>query len=110
MCRWSGAETGFQLIIPETIHPAFGAIHSSPVTSIRTKNPFRRIAVLATLHRFNQTPDLWIDELIKTASEAGRTAIMAVLGELPAPIHAALTGWSQSDEARMWNHMAGVSL
>ncbi len=76
----------FGLIVPETFHPGFGAIHSSPVTTIWTKNPFKRLALLAVLHRFNLRPALWVDELSNAATDCGKAAIALVLSSLPDPI------------------------
>ncbi len=76
----------FGLIVPETFHPGFGAIHSSPVTTIRTKNPFKRLALLAVLHRFNLRPAVWVDELSNAATDGGKAAITSVLSSLPDPI------------------------
>jgi hypothetical protein len=91
VCRHRGVRTGFGLIVPDTTHPGFGAIHASPVRRIRTRNPFKRLALLAALHRFNQRPTVWVSELANAATEGGRTAIIAVLASLPDPIREYLT-------------------
>ncbi|WOJ91178.1 hypothetical protein RZS28_07870 [Methylocapsa polymorpha] len=91
MRRHDGGGTGFRLIVPESSRPVFEAIHSSPPTTIRTKNPFKRLTLLAAFHRFDQHPAAWVGELAEAATEAGRRAIFAVLENLPSTIRDALT-------------------
>jgi len=86
----SGARTGFGLIILEACHAAYGGLHQSPASTVRTKNAYRRLGLLAVLHRFNQNPARWIQAFSDAATEAGKAAISALLDDLPDAVGDAL--------------------
>lgn len=86
------AQIAFGLIAPEASSPAFGLLHSSAATTCRTVNPFRRLAMLAALHRFNQDPIGWLQQFSTAATAAGRTAITSLLSTLPDAIAGLMRG------------------
>jgi hypothetical protein len=94
--RANGYRTGFGRMVPESLHPAFGTIHQSPVTSIRTENHFKRLALLAALQRFNERPKAWIEDLTETATQAGRATILGLLDSLPDKLRETLTPYSHA--------------
>ena len=73
----------FGLIVPEASHPAYGALHLSSSKTCRTGNPFRRLAFLAALHRFDQEPHEWLQAFFNAATEMGKAAISKLLLDLP---------------------------
>jgi len=85
-----GCRVGFGLIIPEASHPAYGTLHQSSAKTCRTENPFKRLALLAVLHRFNQHPQGWLQVLSKATTQEGRAVMASVLNKLPSSISDAL--------------------
>jgi hypothetical protein len=85
-----GLRVGFGLIIPEASHSAFGTLHRVPARICRTENPFKRLALLAVVHRFNQDPQGWLQTFSEAATEAGRAVMCRVLNKLPSTISDAL--------------------
>jgi len=81
---------GFRLIVPEAAHPAYSRLHTAPTSTCRTTNPFKRLALLGTVHRFNQDPQGWLRTFSEAATQEGRATISAILAELPHAISAAL--------------------
>jgi hypothetical protein len=79
----SHARVAFGLIAPEASHPAYGTLHQSPSRTCRTRNPFKRLALMAALHRFDQKPHEWLQAFSGAATESGRAAISKLLHELP---------------------------
>jgi hypothetical protein len=76
----------FELIVPEASAPAFEMRRTTCVTICRTINPFRRVAMMAVVQRFNQDPCGWLRKFSSSATAAGRTAIARLLSTLPAAI------------------------
>ena len=68
--RWQMA---FELIVPEASAPAFGMRQATCVTTWRTINPFRRVAMMAAVQQFNQDPLGWLKKFSNSATVAGRT-------------------------------------
>jgi hypothetical protein len=85
------------LIIPEASHPVYGTLHHSAARTVRTTNPFKRLALLAMLHRFNQDPARWIQVFSDAGTEAGRAVISALFDDLPNVISDALLKESETN-------------
>jgi hypothetical protein len=90
--RQSEAQIDFGLILPETSDPAFGRLHGSPATTCRTANPFKRLALIAAVHRFNKDPVGWLQAFSNAATAAGKAAIANLLGTLPNAIAERMRG------------------
>lgn len=60
-------------------------------------NPFKRLALLATVHRFNEDPQRWLQAFFEAATQEGRAFISTILAELPHTISAALLEQPQAD-------------
>jgi hypothetical protein len=76
-------QMAFELIVPEASAPAFGIRQATCATTCRTINPFRRVAMMAAVQRFNQDPRDWIRKFSSSATATGRAAITRVLSTLP---------------------------
>lgn len=85
-------QMAFELIVPEASAPAFGMRHTTRVASCRTINPFRRVAMMAAVQRFNQDPLGWLRKFSSSATVAGRTAIARLLDSLPDAIAGSMRG------------------
>ena len=81
--RQRGLQIAFGLIVPEASAPPFGMLETVRATTCRTANPFRRLVLMAAVHRFNQNPLGWLQRLSSAATTAGRTAIASLLSTLP---------------------------
>ena len=79
-------QMAFELIVPEASAPAFGIGQATCVTTCRTIDPFRRVAMMAAVQRFNQDPRGWLRKLSSSATAAGRAAIARMLSTLPTAI------------------------
>jgi hypothetical protein len=79
-------QMAFELIVPEASAPAFGIREATCATTCRTINPFRCIAMMAVVQRFNQDPRGWLRKFSSSATAAGRNAIARLLSALPAAI------------------------
>lgn len=55
----SDIRVAFGLIVPEASHPAYEALHRSTSMTCQRGNPFKRLAFMAALHRFDQEPHQW---------------------------------------------------
>jgi hypothetical protein len=89
--RRDGFLVGFGLIVPEASHPAYGTLHQSFANTCRTENLFKRLALLAAVHRFNADPHGWLQAFSDSATERGRAAISTLLSELPSAIRHVMT-------------------
>ena len=79
-------QKAFELIAPEASASTFGIRQATCATTCRTINPFRRVAMMAVVQRFNQDPRRWLRKFSSSATMAGRTAIARLLSTLPAAI------------------------
>jgi hypothetical protein len=79
----SHTRIAFGLIVPEAFHPAYGSLHEFPSQTCRTRNPFKRLALLAALYRFDREPHEWLQAISNAATELGQAAIAKLLRELP---------------------------
>ena len=82
----------FGLIVPEASAPVFGMLQAACATTCRTINPFRRVAMMAAVQRFNQDPLGWLRKFSSAATVAGRTAIARLLSTLPDAIAGSMQG------------------
>jgi hypothetical protein len=57
----------------------------------RMENPFKRLAHLAAVHRFNEDPHGWLQAFSDAATERGRAAIATLLSELPSAFRHVMT-------------------
>jgi hypothetical protein len=76
-------QMAFELIVPEASAPTFGIRQATCATTCRTINPFRRVAMMAVVQRFNQDPRGWLRKFLSSATATGRTAIARLLSTLP---------------------------
>ena len=90
--RQSEAQIAHGLILPEASGPAFGRLHGSPATTCRTANPFKRLALIAAVHRFNKDPVGWLQAFSNAATAAGKAAIANLLSTLPNAIAERMRG------------------
>jgi hypothetical protein len=81
--RQRGLQIAFGLIVPEASAPPFGMLETVRATTCRTANPFRRLVLIAAVHRFNQDPIGCLQELSGAATAAGRAGIASLLSTLP---------------------------
>jgi len=114
-------QMAFGLIVPEASAPVFGMLQAACATTCRTINPFRRVAMMAAIQRFNQDPLGWLKKFSSAATVAGRTAIARLLSTLPdaiagsmqgnAPLPAAAPGyWCQAVEMHQVRLKLAVNL
>src|SRR5579872_4104018 len=79
--------------------------------SLPHHQPFRRVAMMAAVQRFNQDPLGWLRKFSSSATVAGRTAIARLLSTLPDAIAGSMRGtaplpvappgyWCQAVEVR----------
>jgi hypothetical protein len=85
-------QMAFELIVPEASAPAFGMRQATCVTTCRTINPFRRVAMMAAVQRFNRDPLGWLKKFSSSATVTGRTAIARLLSTLPDAIVGSMRG------------------
>jgi len=88
--RRARLQMAFELIVPEASASTFGIRQATCATTCRTINPFRRVAMMAAVQRFNQDPRGWLREFSSSATAAGRTTIARLLSTLPAAIAGSL--------------------
>jgi TniQ len=85
-------QRAFELIVPEASASTFGIREATCATTCRTMNPFRRVAMMAAIQRYNQDPLGWLRKLSSAATEAGRAAIARLLSTLPEAIAGPMRG------------------
>jgi len=82
----------FGVIVPEASAPAFGIRQATSATTCRIINPLRRVAMMATIQRFNQDPIGWLQKFSSAATIAGGAAIERLLSTLPDGVARSLRG------------------
>ncbi len=97
--RQRGLQMAFGLIVPEASVPAFGMLQTACAPTCRTINSFRRLVLMATVHRFNLDPIGWLREFSSAATAAGRTAVANLLSTLPNAIAGVMRGSAPSPSA-----------